>query len=247
MPANSVLDKVRKLLRLAQSPNPNEAAAAAVKAQQLIDEHNLASALLSLETGANEPDEPIEDFQKKDAPLDENDRDYWRWRLAAILMHANACAGYCLGGIQIMGRPSDVETVRYLYGYFAGEVNRLTEVAGKGCGRTWRNNYRNGIVDTLGARLMEQHAAFRAGARASVAGNTHALVKVDQALAKVEERRIEVDAFTKKHLNIRSVSAGGARLDASARAAGRRDGHSIRINTARGSIGRGGVRGALQA
>ena len=51
----TIADKVRKLLsRLAEHPNAHEAAAAAAKAQQLIDEHNLSRTLLALEADAPE-------------------------------------------------------------------------------------------------------------------------------------------------------------------------------------------------
>ena len=65
----SIVDKVRKLLRLAESPNANEAALAAAKAQELIDAHNLSAALLAYDEGSAQPNEPIEDFERKGAPL----------------------------------------------------------------------------------------------------------------------------------------------------------------------------------
>jgi hypothetical protein len=61
---SDILNKVRKLLRLAESPNANEAALAAAKAQELIDAHNLSTALL-VEDGGEDVDEPIETSQSR--------------------------------------------------------------------------------------------------------------------------------------------------------------------------------------
>lgn len=236
----SIVDKVRKLLRLAESPNANEAALAAAKAQELIDQHNLSAALLALEDEAGaEPDEPIEDFRGKGAPLYTESRDSWRWRLASVVMHANSCRGYKAdGAIQIVGRPSDVETVRYLYAYLAHETDRLVERDGRGCGRTWRNNYRIGVVSAIAGKFTQQRERFKAEQRkiAAGSGDSQALVKVDKALARVEKRGDDVKAWIKQNLKLYAGSSSGGRRDASAREAGYKAGQSIQINRARRSL-----------
>ena len=194
---SAIIDKVRKLLRLAESPNANEAAAAAAKAQSLIDEHNLNAALLSLDGAETEPDEPIENFGRKDAPLDGGKQnDTWRWRLASTVMYANACRGYVNGGsIHIVGRPSDVETVRYLYAYLKAEVAQLTDRDGKGCGRTWRNNYRMGVIDTISRKMREEREKFKQAAQVA-AGTTTALMRVNSAPARRPARSARIPSRT---------------------------------------------------
>lgn len=236
---SSVLDKVRKLLRLAESPNANEAAAAAAKAQSLIDEHNLSAALLSLDEGATD-DEDIEDFSRKGAPLDEQPVLHrWRLSLASAVARANGCRVYFSGGsIALVGRPSDAETTRYLFGYLAREVERLCDKEGRGCGRTWRNNYRLGVVDTIANKLYAERQKFVSEQRAvaAAAADTQALVRVNQALEVVEKRGKDVSAWMKQNLKLYAGSSSSARYDNSAREAGRKAGRSIVINRARGAI-----------
>lgn len=236
----AIIDKVRKLLRLAESPNANEAASAAAKAQQLIDEHNLSAALLALDSGAAEPDEDIEDFSAKDAPLDSQPLMHrWRSQLAGTIARANACRIYLRGGdIALVGRPSDAETVRYLFAYLAREVERLCEKDGKGCGRTWRNNYRLGVVDTIMVKLRKEREHFAVEQRklAAAEPNTQALVRVNQALAIVEKRSADTAEWVKKNLKLYAGSSSYSRGDSGAREAGRKAGQSISINRSRGSL-----------
>ena len=67
-----VLDRVRKLLRLATSSNANEAASAAAKAQELINQHQLQDALIAVDAHTDEDvdTEQIINFATKGAPLD---------------------------------------------------------------------------------------------------------------------------------------------------------------------------------
>jgi len=239
-----VLDKVRKLLRLAQSPNANEAALAAAKAQRLIDEHHLQTALLALETHAPDAaaDEPIVDFASKGAPLERATARLERWRvcLADVVARANACRIYLSSGsIALVGRPSDADSVRYLYEYLTREVERLCDLEGRGCGRTWRNNYRLGVVDAITLKLQAMRQQFAADAREQAAGNSTALVLMNQALARVEQRGRTVETWTKTHLKLRAGRAWSARGDYGARAAGQRAGRSIAINNARGGLPQG--------
>lgn len=231
-----VLDKVRKLLRLAESPNANEAAAAAAKAQQLIDEHNLSAALLSIETGVDAPDEPIEDFAKKGAHLDAPARlDRWRIELASSIAYANSCRIYYTDRlsarhkIALVGRPSDADTVRYLYAHLCAEVNQLADRDGKGYGRTWRNNFRLGVVDTIRGKLRQQQSEFKQQATASLGGNSQALVRVNTALAKVEQRGTDVRDWMKRELKLYAGRAASSTYDHSARRAGQLAGESIRL------------------
>ncbi len=237
-----VLQKVQKLLRLSTSSNANEAALAAAKAQELIDKHQLAQALLDLDSA--EPvrgldDEPIVDFCKAGAPLDAPTRlDRWRGVLAGTIARANACKIYYHGSeIALVGRPSDAETVRYLYGYLSREVERLTTEEGQGMGRSWRNNFRLGVVDTIADKIREQRHDFEKHARAAAkAENSTALVRVNQALAKIEERRVAVDDWVKSNLKLYSRSESASQYNPNARARGRQAGKSIIVNGSRGRL-----------
>lgn len=250
MTDSGVLDKVRKLLRLSSSNNANEAALAAAKAQELIDRHNLTTAMLSLDDAvptSGLDDEPIRDFE--DAPLDSRDRmDRWRCTLATTIGSANACKIYTQGSdLKIVGRPGDAETVRYMYGWLSREVERLATDAGNGMGRTWRNNFRLGVVDTIARKLREQREAFektvRAEARAE--GNPMALMRVDRGLSRIVERKMEVSKWVKENMSLRTITHSATNYNHNARQAGRKAGESINVGGARTGIGRGTTRGAL--
>jgi hypothetical protein len=236
MTRDEALKKAAKLLRLANNnENANEAALAAAQAQKILDEHELNASMLELDGQAPEPDEPIVDYGQRAAPLFEARKlATWRWRLAACLAELNGCKCYVTPSIQIIGRPSDVEKVRYLFSYLASEVERLCDRDGKGCGTTWRNNFRVGCIDTISEKL---HAARKQTFQDMRQNNATALVKVDQAIAKFQQKRVEVEDWTKKNLKLVSHSyGGGARQDFNARAAGRRAANEINIGGQRGAL-----------
>lgn len=160
------LRKVRGLLKLAQSSNPNEAALAASRAQEIMDRHGIEAKALALET--HEAAEPIRDFgEVPEGKLDEQPvGERWRGQLALVLCELNGCGCY-LGhrgrrsgtSLELYGRPSSVETVRYLYGWIGAEVQRLAELHGAGLGAVWRRNFSTGCVETVSRRLRLEHEA----------------------------------------------------------------------------------------
>src|SRR5207248_2223458 len=149
------------------------------------------------ETGEAKPDEPIKDFGSD--PLERlSRRSSWKGRLASILARHNGCKMYNgWNGPSLIGRPSDVATVRYLYGWLRQEVDRLAERDCKGNGTTYANNFRLGVTDTIGNRLYEQQketqAAVRKEAQALAeqtgASVNLALVRVNNAMARIEQKR----------------------------------------------------------
>lgn len=238
-----ILAKVQKLLRLSKSnDSAEEAALAAAKAQELIDKHQLAEALLALDSA--EPtkgldDEPIVDFESAGAPLDSPKKlDRWRGNLASVVARQNGCRIYFNGSdIALVGRGSDAETVRYLYAYLAREVERLATEQGSGMGRTWRNNFRLGVVETISAKLWAQRRQFESDTRAEArAEGGTALMRIDLALANIDKRGETVKDWMKANLKLRAGSGSGARYNSNARQMGRVAGRSISIGSARGSL-----------
>lgn len=236
------IDKVVRLLRLAKSDNPHEAALAAAKAQEIIDRHKLSASDLGEGTGASLADEPIADF--KAAPLEEGSSiASWKSRLAMVIAGANQCRVYLNrghgAGIAIVGRASDAEAVRYLYAWLVREVDRLADRDGAGLGRTWRNNFRIGVVETIASRLRAQKEETRAAVKDEArAVNPNAIVRVEQAIARVEEKDRAVDVWLQKNLRLRTTRST-SRYNSSARDAGRRAGHEISFNGTRGAFGTG--------
>lgn len=244
MTYEEALSKAVKCLRLAQSSNPHEAALAAARAQEIIDRYKIETIALDL-AGPDKPDEPIKDFggDLLDAgrPVDT-----WRWRLFHHVAEVNGCEGYLKPGrgMAIVGRPNDATTVRYVYAWLKQEVERLRERDCKGFSHVYQNNYRNGVVDTIGQKLAAQQEETRARVRqeAQQLGqgvNALALVRVNQALAKIERQREEVERWMGTNLKLRKGSGSSAKYDPSARELGQKAGHEVRFTKSKGSIGGG--------
>lgn len=233
MTHDEAVSKAVRLLRLAQSDNPHEAALAAAKAQEIIDRYKLTG--ITEESSIPVVEEPIRDFE---APLDGTTGNMARWRvmLASTLAKANQSRVYTWTdargkSIKIVGRPSDAETIRYLYQYLTREIERLASLHAKGNGKTWANNFRLGIVDEIGDRLREQREATVHAVKQETA-NTSALVRVDQALAKMEKQAGAVADWMKENLKLKKTYSQ-TRYDDSARMAGRRAGKSINLGSGR--------------
>jgi hypothetical protein len=251
MTYDEALSKAVKLLRLSQSSNPNEAALAAGKAQEIIDRYQIESASLNYaqSNGEAKPDEPIKDFVAD--PLDKGARQVssWSWRLFLVIAKPNGCKGYRArhgyGELAVVGRPSDVATVRYLYGYLKSEVNRLAARDCAGNGRSWSDNFRNGVVDTIGQRIAAQHAETRQAIRREIEAGALpedqkrlALVRVEKSIASLEQREETVAAWMKANLSLghgRSYSV--RQCHPSAREAGRQAGREVRFTKAKACIG----------
>jgi hypothetical protein len=233
-----LVDRVRKLLALGESDNANESAAAMAAAQRLMTQHSIESAMLEEPEEVETPEEPITIFDAFDDALDNSTRTKvtWKTRLSVALARHNACKVYLKGGaIHLVGRPTDVATIRYFYKYCVREVERLTKAQGRGHGRTWYNNYRLGVVETIGEKLraMKKDLLGEMREKANRSGGT-ALVLVNNAIAKHEERTKQVTLHVKQNMKLRAGRTSYSRYDGNARQKGRRDGRSINLNGGKG-------------
>jgi len=159
------LEKAKKLLRLAQSDNPNESALAASRAQEIIDRFKIEKFALEFDNDKPAaPDEPIKNFEGD--PLDDTGRtETWKIRLAMELAKQNQCKIYSHRGLCIIGRPSDATAVRYLFAWLTREIERLAQGSCAGYGRNYFNNFRIGAAETVARRLAEQAEATRQAVR----------------------------------------------------------------------------------
>lgn len=241
MTYEEAIDKIKKLQALATSDNPHEAALAAARAQEIMTCYSIDAAALieSDPAAAAEQNEEIEDFTKSD-PLDRNEgkTQFPRWRssLGYTLAEVNGAKVYISrGALGILGKASAVQTVRYMYAWLTREVERLTVANCRGNGRTYANNFRLGVVETINRKLREARRAAVDASRAVATGA--ALVRVDNALARIAADAKAVEAWADEHLNLRKV-ASRSNYNANARDAGKRAGESINIG-ARPALGAG--------
>lgn len=236
MTRNEAMDKVRKLLELANSDNEHEAAAAAARAQAIMDRYQIETAMLG--AAIESEDEAIVDFESD--PLEDADGKTptalaWRSTLVHALVKANACQMYTWADrstsqrqlYHVVGRPSDVAIVRYLFAYCSREIDRLAKQK-KGHGRSWILAYRLGCAQAVRQAIEREKEALRSQmyADAHAAPDSTALVALDNALARVEERSRSTEAWMAA--NVTATTKGGGFVTSQAGvAAGRREGRDI--------------------
>ncbi len=209
----ALLDRVRKLLALAASPNAHEAASAAALAQTLIERHRLQAWLDAAEGNDADPD-PIADA--RDAPLDTGRRiRKWKVVLAGALAAANGCVAYTLDrgkdmAIVLVGRGRDRAAVAELWSWLVTRIEWLSATHGAGRDRAWHEGFRIGCVSTIADRLAAVSAEVR-----SEFGEA-ALVRVDPAVRAHDEA---LARFVDDRLKL--GKGRGIRVDAWAWAEGR--------------------------
>lgn len=230
MTLEEAIERVQKLLKLSTSDNPNESAAALKQAQKMLLQYGIEQEMLE----EHEPkEEPIADggVVERTSPFN---MDTWKKRLAHYLAEANTCRSLIMVSkhscaIRLFGRPSDVAKVRYLYAYFRDEVERLCDRDGVTMGRTWRNNYRHGVVDTLQRALHEAQKDNAVEAKSTQAGS--------RALVRIDTRAVAVGDFLKKNFKIIAAKGSPMSHDEQARLHGRVAGKEITVTKARGALG----------
>lgn len=222
---DKVVDRVRKLLSLANNnANINEAAAAAAQAQKLIAQHQLNMATIAVENGKDSlSDEPV---GISDVPLYEGKRAItWKGSLARTIAENNACYIFFSdgGNICVVGKPTNIEMTRFLYSYISSEIERLSEtfLRRQGFGRegakTWSNNFKLGAVSAVRDNL----AAMKNEIQAQAASSAMVLIRnEDQA----------VKSFVENNMKLRQKPAVKITHDISARAAGYQAGKNIDVN-----------------
>lgn len=221
-------EKVRHLLELAENEGatPAESANAFAMAQKMIEKYRLDTARLSSDT------EEFEDIKAdQNAIYVGRRRIRWMLDLTRTISRINNCYFYLSGGdFMLVGKPSDMDICRYMFGYLTREVDRLCKQAlkkGEGSGKTWANSYKLGCVQVLSERLWAAQREARAEAKA--AGHTTAIVKVEGSFA-------EVQTWVKNNMRLgKSRASHTTSLDYGGYRAGQRDGKTISLNKGLGN------------
>jgi len=185
----AIEERIRKLLALADSPNENEAAAAAEKAQALMLRYGIELATIAAAGGERlAVDEHVIDGKV----------DPWRRMLAAAvarsaggqIVWAPGGHGRSQGKIFFYGPAGAVGGIVDLYRYLEAQLVVISAAATAARrdrrvhGRTWRNSFLLGGV----ARVAQRLDARRAEAAETV-DNGRALVLVKTAVDREIERR----------------------------------------------------------
>jgi hypothetical protein len=251
MTKEEAIEKVRKLLALSQSNNPHEAALAAQRAQEILNKYEIEQGMLDLSS-----DDPTDKEQiTQDGILGEPTQRMSAWKgvLSDALARANACRSYWhwlhtvnqtnwrparIMRLKIVGRPSDVQKVQYMFSLLVAEVDRLTKRDCAGKGKTYSNNYRHGMVGAIAEKIHEAKQSARRAVYAEHAGDTLALVKIDRSLERLDRRDQDMAQWMKANLKLKNMPSSASH-DYAARAHGYRVGKKeVSVNSrARGGLG----------
>jgi hypothetical protein len=156
-----ITDRIRKLLRLAESSNPNEAATAAAMAQKLLAKYNLARSDISAEA---EKLQASSERKKTRQRLED-----WAFLLARVVSRAFDCEYFhrvSSSETVFVGVDPSPEICGWLYHYLYKTLLRLASrhMRGPQCKRlrstkskrSARESFLAGAVYIIGARLKEQ-------------------------------------------------------------------------------------------
>ena len=216
-PQSNILDKIRKLLRLAdrsRGATENEAKVALSKAQELMTRHNIDSVLFRMEHG--ESGSPLfkVDKGKVDLPKTLNPADILilailqkHFNVRCILTHTKTGTP-----VDIIGAPEDVDFAIFAFNYLRQTFFRCWNEFKKTAWNPDKASYYRGLRDGINAELKaaKQRAeeSYAAGQR-----QTYALVVVDQQAAitrYVEDHygKLRNRANRRRHVHSESYFAG---------------------------------------
>jgi len=160
MDNNPIIEKIRKLLALANSSNEHEAALAASHAQRLLSEHNLAMADIESEQKPQSADK-VEATVSKTLPK-------WVRHLSSGVCTAFDCQAIHhpnLGKMTFIGVGADVQIAAYTFAYLDKTVRKLcasyikhhvNDSVPNRQRELMRQSYYLGAVSTINSRLREQ-------------------------------------------------------------------------------------------
>ena len=160
METNPIIEKIKKLLALANSCNEHEAALAASHAQRLLSEHNLAMADIESSVKPEKADK-VEANVSKTLPK-------WVRYLSAGVSTAFDCQTVhypSTGKMVFIGVGADVQIAAYTFAYLDKTVRKLctnymkhhvTDAIPNRHRELMRQSYYLGAVSTINLRLREQ-------------------------------------------------------------------------------------------
>jgi hypothetical protein len=224
---SDILDKIRKLLRLADTSRgatENEAKVALAKAQELMTRHNIDSALLRMERGETGGGSFTVDKGKVDLPKTLNPADLMilsllqsHFNVKTILMPSSKGTP-----VDIIGAAADIDFAIFAFNYLRQTFFRCWNEFKRTRTNPDKASYYRGLRDGLNAELK----AAKQRAEESYATDqrqTYGLVVVDQTAA--------ITRFVEENYGkLRSRNTRARRVDSGSYFAGETKGRTIQIN-----------------
>ena len=220
-PAPKILDRIKKLLRMAGDvSSPNEAAIAARRAERLMAEYNLENSDL-LCAGMT-----LDDFEERFAGKEGKRLAKWVDILAVAVADYTGCAvrkqrvpGTVKLSLKFLGEKSDLEICVYLWTYLQREIERLCDKSGvKHIGP--RTSFKMGCSTEICRTLRRMRAEDDKADVVTSDGKSLVLVNKKAAMMK------------EKFGVVRYSRSGNRVSDGGAHAAGREAGRGVSIRKA---------------
>ena len=216
-----IMERIRKVLAMAESPHPEEAATAAEMAHKMLKEYNLT--LGDLEIGQEEIKEVTYDTYHRIAS--------WKKILLLQIMRTNYCESYSsvfkrpaytMGergdsdiSFIIVGREANIAIAKMMADYLISTVEKQAKKYGGGNDRM--KSYKVGMTNTLCERLKAMIQQDSVESPESTALVLRENAKVEDYMNKMTGGKVE-----KVSANLTDISAF---LD------GKKDGYSISLNS----------------
>lgn len=219
-----VIKRIQGLQALSKSSNPAEAAVAAAIASKLIDKHRISEMQLEVDTSQD--------------PLAE-DTDYvyqtgrlipWKSSLISVLAahygvsimnDITKATGRKVSRYKMFGRKSDMQIVRYMFGWLLYECQRLSDIEAKGKGHVYVFSYCDGFVNGVSLKLQESRAELKREYESS------ALVKLDSRAIESKNFMHQMNPFLRSAKNFSQ-----SQRDIGAFILGQAQGKNVQINAA---------------
>ncbi len=235
MTKDEAIIKARKLLSLSTSTNPNEAALAAAKAAQVMQDYDIEEAALAHDDG--EVYEPVEIHVFEDQGI--RKKIHWHMTIAVSCAKLFNCYPFWMRetvsreknkvGIRLVGRKSDVQSAKYLYDMILPQIEDLAERSynwfipeGK---KTWMHSFRLGCAEVVAYRIGKQRRDRMEELRQQAGISTNragALMVLNNRMEKVKEF---VNDLELRRGTVPSSNSSNGRL------AGREAGNKVHIGT----------------
>lgn len=237
-----IVARIQKLQALAWgSDNPTESANAAAAAQALMTAHSITEEALARATAK------AEGRQAVDAPIVSRlihvfrgSVITWQSQLFWHITKNNGCSSMCHTGdadgaghrgLMAWGTAADLDTVEALWAVLPGRIDVLVRAAPY-AGKTALNNFRLGVVSTIGERLADGRRqavslALQSAAADSAYGDCTALAVRSAEGAVERSQAVRDQTFKTVKRTVRSAYNEGARN------AGKAAGHRVNLTANR--------------
>lgn len=240
-----IIDRIKKLLALSNSPNEHEAAQAASKAQELLMEHNID--LDSIRETRTQAEIAI-DTEALEMTLK---RVFWKGQLANAIAKNNFCKFWWnKGEMQLTGKSHNIAIAKSIYQYLIKTIDRLARNGTKAeklkykiyteqladmpyatiyaepNWRTWKSSFIAGCAQRLTERLNEQSELMNTE---GIPGTTVTGLACRQA----RQREFDAIALAMRQQGIflsRNRTTSSTKITRDGYAAGRKAGNDISLN-----------------